>query len=61
MSTATACRMPPAGGRLALKGRARLRAEMTMAAEPTGCDCGRCSPPRDTVLMADKVCPPYGR
>jgi len=46
MITATTCRSPGrAGGGLALRGRAKLRAEMTTPAEPSGCDCGRCAPP----------------
>ncbi|OPX12480.1 hypothetical protein [Mycobacterium sp. AT1] len=44
--TSTACRTAPSGGRLALVGRAELRAQMTTpGAEPIGCQCPRCSPP----------------
>ena len=48
----TACRTSPSGGRLALLGRAKLRAEMTTAGEPSGCDCPRCCPPPLTGLEA---------
>lgn len=42
----TACRTASSGGRLALLGRAKLRAEMTTAGETSGCDRpGCCSPP----------------
>lgn len=48
----TACRITQSGGRLALEGRAKLRAEMTTAGEPSGCDCPRCCPPPLTDLEA---------
>lgn len=52
MSAPTACRPAPVGGKLALLGRAKLRAEMTTAGEPTGCDCPRCCPPPLTDFEA---------
>lgn len=55
IAAATVCRTPSRGGGLALRGRAKLRAEMTTpgpSAEPSGCDCGRCSPPPLTDLEA---------
>lgn len=56
MNAPTACANAPVGGRLALRGRAKLRAEMTApAAEPSGCDCGRCSPPPLTDLEAQSA------
>ncbi|BBY84704.1 hypothetical protein [Mycolicibacterium tokaiense] len=52
MSAPTPCRPAPAGGRLALLGRAKLRAEMTTPGESAGCDCPRCCPPPLTDLEA---------
>ncbi len=53
MIAAATCHSPgKAGGGLALRGRAKLRAEMTAPGEPSGCDCGRCSPPPLTDIEA---------
>ncbi len=45
MSAASICSSTLAAGRLVLRGRAKLRTEMTTPGEPNGCDCGRCSLP----------------
>ncbi|WKG01380.1 hypothetical protein [Mycolicibacterium sp. HK-90] len=47
-----ACRTAPSGGRLALLGRAKLRAEMTTAGETDSCDCPGCCPPPLTDIEA---------
>lgn len=52
MTTPTACSSPPSGGRLALLGRAKLRAEMTTAGQTTGCNCESCCPPPLTDIEA---------
>ncbi|WP_445168776.1 hypothetical protein ACTXG7_05285 [Mycolicibacterium sp. Dal123E01] len=52
----TACHTVRSGGRLALLGRAKLRAEMTTpAAEPRDCDCEGCCPPPLTDLEAQQA------
>ncbi|KUH86301.1 hypothetical protein [Mycobacterium sp. IS-1556] len=57
MTGCTAARtVGPAGcGALTRTGRSRLRADLTTAAEPGGCDCARCNPPPLTDIEAQRA------
>jgi hypothetical protein len=56
--SSTRCASAPSaarGGRLALMGRVKLRADLTAPAETSGCDCARCSPPPLDDLQAQRA------
>lgn len=56
MTAAATChRSSRPGGGLARAGLAKLRADLTAAAEPVGCDCARCCPPPLTDIDAQRA------